>query len=136
MRVYRDAFKSCAWYYARYRPGYPQEFFDYLRERFQLNGTGRLLDLGCGTGELSIPLSKYFRQVIALDPEPEMIGEARIKANDEGITNINWIEAGSDDLEEFGLYLTGLGEEEGWSDPPEVAKEIMAQSPGGDFSKK
>lgn len=121
MGVYRDTFKSCAWYYARYRPGYPQEFFDYLKERFQLNGTGRMLDLGCGTGELSIPLAKYFRQVIAMDPEPEMIHEAKKKSHDKGITNINWIDAGSDDLgnlkENIGeLNLVTIGTAFHWMD--------------------
>jgi SAM-dependent methyltransferase len=56
--AYRDAFKSTAWYYARYRPGYPKEFFDYLKECFRLKGTGRLLDLGCGTGELAIRIAQ------------------------------------------------------------------------------
>jgi len=40
----------------------------------------------------------------------------------------------SDVLGEFRLYMTGLGEHKGWSDPPEVASEIMAASPRGDFS--
>ena len=40
----------------------------------------------------------------------------------------------SDDLEEFRLWMTGLGECGGWSDPSEVAGEIMDSSPGGDFS--
>jgi ubiquinone/menaquinone biosynthesis C-methylase UbiE len=119
--AYRDAFKSTAWYYARYRPGYPKEFFDYLKERFRLKGTGRLLDLGCGTGELAIPLARHFRQVIAMDPEPEMIVEARKKSSDEGITNIEWLEAGSDDLEdlreEIGeLNLVTIGTAFHWMD--------------------
>jgi len=119
--AYRDAFKSTAWYYARYRPGYPKEFFDYLKERFRLKGTGRLLDLGCGTGELAIPLARYFRQVIAMDPEPEMIVEARKNSNDGGITNIEWLEAGSDDLEdlreEIGvLNLVTIGTAFHWMD--------------------
>jgi len=40
----------------------------------------------------------------------------------------------SEDLEVFRLYMTGLGECDGWSDPPEVAREIMAASPDSDFS--
>ncbi len=27
MKPYRDLVKSMAWYYARYRPGYPEPFF-------------------------------------------------------------------------------------------------------------
>ena len=47
-----DLFAGTAWHYARYRPGYPQAFFDDLARQFRLDGTGRLLDLGCGTGQL------------------------------------------------------------------------------------
>ena len=43
-------FAETAWYYARYRPGYPKIFFDEVIERFHLDGRGRLLDVGCGTG--------------------------------------------------------------------------------------
>lgn len=46
-------FTGTAWHYARYRPGYPQVFFDDLVQRFHLDGTGRLLDLGCGTRQLT-----------------------------------------------------------------------------------
>ncbi|MCK4392768.1 class I SAM-dependent methyltransferase [Candidatus Bipolaricaulota bacterium] len=98
---YTNAFKSTAYYYSRYRLGYPQEFFHYLRDRFQLDGTGRLLDLGCGTGELAIPLAEYFQEVIGMDPEPEMIAEAEKKAKQNRITNIRWIEGGSYDLEDL-----------------------------------
>lgn len=49
-------FEGTAWHYARYRPGYPEVFFDDLIRRFGLDGTGRLLDLGCGTGQLTVPL--------------------------------------------------------------------------------
>jgi len=40
----------------------------------------------------------------------------------------------SDDLNEFRFYMTGLGELTGWSDPPEVAREICDASPESDFS--
>jgi hypothetical protein len=42
----RSLFTGTAWHYARYRPGYPQELLDDIVERFHLDGTGRLLDLG------------------------------------------------------------------------------------------
>ncbi|MBW2062355.1 MAG: alkaline phosphatase family protein [Deltaproteobacteria bacterium] len=40
----------------------------------------------------------------------------------------------SNDLGSFRVYMTGLGEHQGWSDPPEVAKEICDHSPESDFS--
>ncbi|OGM59225.1 hypothetical protein A2955_04515 [Candidatus Woesebacteria bacterium RIFCSPLOWO2_01_FULL_37_19] len=81
MQTYQeDIFKGTAWYYARYRPKYPQELFKYLVIRFNLGSNGILLDLGCGTGELTIPLARYFEDVIAFDPNEEMLNEAKRKA--------------------------------------------------------
>jgi SAM-dependent methyltransferase len=101
---YRDTFKGTAWYYARYRPPYPQPFLEHLVDRFALDGTGRLLDLGTGTGQLAIPLSSYFEEVVGMDPEPEMLTEAAVlasqfRASAPGATNIRWLEGGSGDLE-------------------------------------
>ncbi|MEI2583036.1 methyltransferase [Scytonema sp. PRP1] len=49
-------FQGAAWHYARYRPKYPPVLFDLLTQKFELNGQGRLLDLGCGAGLIAIPL--------------------------------------------------------------------------------
>jgi ubiquinone/menaquinone biosynthesis C-methylase UbiE len=100
-KSYRDSFKGTAWYYARYRQGYPEPFFIHITERFHLDETGRLLDLGCGTGQLAIPLAKRFEQVIGMDPEPEMLAEAKVQARKAGVTTITWIEGGSADLEDM-----------------------------------
>jgi SAM-dependent methyltransferase len=72
----RDLFMGTAKYYARYRPGYPEPFFAHIVERFRLDGTGRLLDLGCGTGQLALPLAGRFQEVVGMDPEPEMLAAA------------------------------------------------------------
>jgi tRNA/tmRNA/rRNA uracil-C5-methylase (TrmA/RlmC/RlmD family) len=47
-----------------------------------------LLDLGCGTGQLALPLAKYFEEVIGMDPEPEMIVEAEAAAKCLSIKNV------------------------------------------------
>ena len=89
---YTDLFKGTARYYSRYRPGYPDEMIALVIERFCLDGTGRLLDLGCGTGQLLIPLAPHVETAIGMDPEPEMLAEAARVAADEGISNAVWIE--------------------------------------------
>ena len=75
-KAYRDTFRSTGWHYARFRRGYPDAVFELLRQKFGLDGTGRLLDLGCGTGQLAMPLAREFEEVVAMDPEPEMLSEA------------------------------------------------------------
>lgn len=95
---YRDLFKGTAPYYARYRYKYSPAFFQELAARLNLNGQGRLLDLGCGTGQLTLPLAAYFEEAVGLDPEPEMLEQAAIATTEAGITNVRWVEGGSADL--------------------------------------
>src|SRR5262245_38465197 len=71
-------FEGTAEYYARYRPGIPQEVVGYLKERFRLDGHGRALDLGCGTGQLTFALAPVVDKVIGLDPDPDMIAMAAV----------------------------------------------------------
>ena len=94
------AFKGTAPYYARYRPPYPDFLFDYIRDRFLLDGSGRLLDLGCGTGQIAIPLAKYFEEVVAMDSEPGMLEQGKKLAASLGTGNITWSEGSSYDLSE------------------------------------
>lgn len=86
-----DIFASTAWYYARYRPPYPEAFFRHVIARCGLDGTGRLLDLGCGTGQLTLPLAPHLAEAVGLDPEPEMLAEAAREAEQAGIHNVRWL---------------------------------------------
>lgn len=90
-RVPKDIFKGTAGWYSRYRPPYPRGLFRYLARTFRMDGTGRLLDLGCGTGELTLPLARYFRQAIGVDSEAAMITAAKWKARRAGVRNTRWI---------------------------------------------
>jgi len=47
-----------AGYYARYRRGYPATVFDMIVTRFSLTPGTAALDLGCGTGNMAIPLAR------------------------------------------------------------------------------
>jgi ubiquinone/menaquinone biosynthesis C-methylase UbiE len=121
-----DLFRGTAWYYARYRWRYPQPFFDHIVQRFGLDGTGRLLDLGCGPGTLAIPFAKHFDEVVALDPEPEMLAEGKRLAAEDGVKNIHWVEGGSHDLSEsLGSFrLVTIGAAFHWMNRHEVIENL------------
>ncbi|MCK4869868.1 MAG: class I SAM-dependent methyltransferase [Gammaproteobacteria bacterium] len=100
-----NRFKSAAKYYSRYRPGYPEQLFEMLLEGCGLDGSGRLLDIGCGTGLLTIPLSKYFEQAIGIDLSKEMLEEGAIAANREGCDKVEWMEGNAETLgDQFGKF--------------------------------
>ena len=85
--------------------------FERLRTAFGLDGTGRLLDLGCGTGDVARPLHADFEEVVGVDSSPEMIAEPRRQSTWAGIANIRWLcmlaEEISDQLGHFRLVTLG-----------------------------
>jgi len=104
--------------YSRYRPPYPPSLVTVLRDRFGLDGTGRLLDLGCGPGSVAIPLAHLFERVVAMDPEPDMLAEGSEVARRSGIGNIEWTRGSSEDLSpSLGTFrLVTMGESFHWMD--------------------
>ena len=94
----RGLFTGTAWHYAQYRPGYPKPFFDSIVAQFALDGTDRLLDLGCGTGQLTLPLAEHVTEAVGMDPEPEMLTEAARQAQAARVTNVTWAQGSSEEL--------------------------------------
>jgi SAM-dependent methyltransferase len=84
-------------FYARFRRGYPPELISRLQE-FSRAGRGRLLDLGCGTGGLLLELAGFFEQAVGVDPEPDMLREAKRAARERRIGNAEWLIGGSGEL--------------------------------------
>jgi SAM-dependent methyltransferase len=64
-------------YYARFWRGYPVATVDAVVAAFGLGPADLVLDLGCGTGQLTLPLAGRVAAVIGMDPEPDMLAEAR-----------------------------------------------------------
>jgi SAM-dependent methyltransferase len=128
-------FTGTAWHYARYRPGYPKAFFADLVARFHLDGTGRLLDMGCGTGQLTIPIAEHVATAIGMDPEPEMLVEAARQAQAAHVTNVTWAQGSSANLPgELGRFrLVTMGRSFHWMDRERVltALDGMVDADGG-----
>lgn len=132
-----DLFRSAAAHYARYRPGYPDTLIVETVRRFGLDGTGRVLDLGCGTGQLALPLAAYAAHVVGVDPQPEMLAEAAAAAARRGTANVTWIVGSDRDLPrlagEIGaVRLAAMGRSFHWMERDATLAALAAiVAPGG-----
>jgi SAM-dependent methyltransferase len=81
-----DLYRGTARAYDLFRPPYPDEMIHDIYSRTGAAGTGRMLDLACGTGQVAFPLSPGFAEIWAVDQEPGMIDVARDKAARSGDT--------------------------------------------------
>jgi SAM-dependent methyltransferase len=122
-------------FYARYRREYPPELISRLQE-FSFGGRGRLLDLGCGTGQLLLQLAAFFDQAVGIDPEPDMLREARSAARARNVGNAEWMIGGSGDLHTLepalGRFdLVTIGTAFHFLEPRPVLSELQRIAMGG-----
>jgi SAM-dependent methyltransferase len=88
-----DLFRGTGQDYDRFRLSYPPQLIDDLARRTGADGTGRLLDLACGTGQLAFALRGLFAQILAVDQEPDMVSVVRAKARAAGAAGVAKISA-------------------------------------------
>lgn len=121
--VPEQLFGSAVDYYAQYRPEYPQGLVDALAARTGLDGTQRVLDIGCGTGQITIPLAPHARAVVAIDPVPGMLTRGRQAARAAGARNITWLQGDSSQIAALagpGADLAVFAASFHWTDRPAV----------------
>jgi SAM-dependent methyltransferase len=128
-------FEGAAAHYLYGRPPYSPQLEAVLTEELGLDGSGRLLDGGCGPGSLTVRLANLFEEAIGLDPDAAMLAEGRRVADERGIANISWVQAVAEDLPEAapGPYrLITFGQSFHWTDETRVAETVYDMlEPGG-----
>ena len=129
-----DLFRGTAGYYDRFRVPYPQSLLDDLVRRSGANGEGTLLDLACGPGLIGFALHGRFREVWAVDQEPDMIDVARRKAAAAGIGSFRFATSAAEDLSvsQDSFELVAIGNAFHRMQRDEVAARILRWlRPGG-----
>lgn len=96
-------YRGSAPYYLAGRPPYAAELGAVLARELGLDGTGHLLDVGCGPGVLAVQLAALVEQVTAVDPDADMLEQARLYAASSGVQRIEFIRARAEDIADLGL---------------------------------
>ena len=122
-------------HYRHGRPPYSPELEALLTQQTGLDGNGRLLDVGCGPGVLTVRLAHLFTQAVGLDPDADMLAEGRRAAEENGVMNIRWAQGLAEDLPAAapGPYrLVTFGQSFHWTDEQHVAETVYDMlEPGG-----
>ncbi|WP_237560617.1 class I SAM-dependent methyltransferase [Halostella litorea] len=121
-------------YYAKHRPGYGDAALSYLRERFDLDGDTRVLDLGCGAGQIAVPLAAHVGEAVGMDPNEAMLRQAERRAEAAGRENLTWVIGSDADLsgELGGFGLATMGRSFHWMDERETLERLRGLlEPGG-----
>lgn len=129
-----DLFKGAAIYYSRYRPLYSASLIRFFITRFNLDGSGQMLDLGCGDGRLALRFSDWFEKVVGVDMEPEMIQQAQKLSREYRVENTKWFIG---DIEKYKSQSNGefrfvtIAKAFHWMDRPVVLDHLYEMIPDG-----
>lgn len=111
-----------AGYYARFRPGYPAPVIDALVAKLGLTHEHAVLDLGCGTGQLAVPLAAHVRRVLAVDPEPDMLAHAP------AVPNVEWHPGSDADVAGLGRFeAVVVGQALHWMDHERLFRDARTE---------
>ncbi|GAA4974351.1 class I SAM-dependent methyltransferase [Streptomyces hyderabadensis] len=128
-------FSGTAAFYRRGRLPYAPGLADLLAGVLDLDGRGRLLDLGCGPGTVALPLAGLFDEVVGVDPDAGMLAEAARGAAELDVPGrVRWVRARAEELP-AGLgdfTVATLAQSFHWMDRELVAATVRGMlRPGG-----
>jgi SAM-dependent methyltransferase len=120
-------FEGAAPYYERGRMPYARGLAEAMAGALGLDGTGRLLDLGCGPGTVTLLLADLFDEVVGLDPDAGMLREARRIFDERGVTNAQWVHERAENLPaDLGRFrVATFAASFHWMDRPKVARTVL-----------
>jgi SAM-dependent methyltransferase len=84
-RQYGQQLDQVADAYDRHRPTYPDELLDVACEAARVRAGDRVLEVGCGTGQLTAALVARGLRVLAVEPGAHMIERARVRAGADAV---------------------------------------------------
>ena len=73
----RSTFDGAATLYDEVRPGYPEELFDDLVPLSGVPSGGRVLEVGCGTGQATLPLARRGYEILCVELGENLAAVAR-----------------------------------------------------------
>ena len=131
----KSLFTSAASYYAEFRAPYPKALMARVVAECGLDGRQRLLDLGCGTGEVFLPLLPHLASVVAVDPDPDMLELAKRKSASRSSPDVRFVRTTAEEIDEsVGVFeLVTAGASFHWMDRYAVGQAIARKLlvPGG-----
>ena len=73
----RTTFDEAASLYDEVRPGYPEELFDDVVSLSGIPAGGRILEIGCGTGQATVPFARRGYRILCIELGENMAAVAR-----------------------------------------------------------
>ncbi|OWJ65293.1 hypothetical protein BWR60_20385 [Inquilinus limosus] len=126
-------FRTAAAHYLQGRPPYAAGLFLRIARTCGLDRDHRVMDLGCGPGQIAVALAPFAGEVVGIDPEPEMLAVAAEAAARAGVW-VAWQQGSSYDLgPQLGAFrLVTMGRSFHWMDRMETLRRLDGMlDPGG-----
>jgi SAM-dependent methyltransferase len=107
---------------------------DALAWHLALDGRGRLLDVGCGPGSVTLLFAPLFESVVGIDSDAEMVDEARRATTEVDVANVEWLQMRAEQLPaDLGRFrVITFAQSFHWMDRARVAAATRSMlDPGG-----